>query len=83
MDRRSQSNDELQFDLRTVFLVTTLAAVFLGIFHDLTPKAFTLLAFWIFLPGLAFTFFFVCIQCGSATRSLLRWLCRLPRRPRP
>ena len=65
-----------QFNLRAVFVVTTLAAIVLGICHYLTPIGLTKLAFWVLLPGLAFTFFIVCVQLGSLSRSLFRRLRR-------
>lgn len=66
--------DEFQFNLRSVFVVTTLAAIVLGVCHYLTARGFVLLALCILLPGLAFTFFALYIQLGLAVRSIFRWL---------
>jgi hypothetical protein len=73
--------EPFQFNLKTVFVVTTLAAIVLGICHYLTAIGLTLLAFWILIPGLAFTSFIVCVQLGSLARSIFRWLLRRPPEP--
>lgn len=74
---------EFQFNLRSVFVVTTLAAVILGICHYLTTIEAALLTLWILLPGLAFASFAFCVQLASIVRSILCWLFKRPPEPRP